>query len=95
MAARAATAAFGSLALASATYLTVNGASPRLVRADSGGRGLSTGMETVMDGAVFYTTRGGIARAPTSTSAPRIASTPTEHFLDQLPDGTMVVVNRQ
>ena len=84
--------------VACAAYYSRGGNPVRLVRAQSNSLDPPAREETMMgDGLFFYTSRGlHYVSPPPAPAAPaaRISSTPTEHVLEQLPCGTMVMVSR-
>ena len=84
--------------VACAAYYSRGGNPVRLVRAQSNSLEPPAREETMMgDGLFFYTSRGLHYVSPPPAPAARVArisSTPTEHVLEQLPCGTMVMVSR-
>ena len=83
--------------VACAAYYSRGGNPVRLVRAQSNSLEPPAREEAMMgDGLFFYTSRGlhYVSPPPAPAAPARISSTPTEHVLEQLPCGTMVMVSR-
>ena len=83
--------------VACAAYYARGGNPVRLVRAQSTVSSRRREETMMGDGLFFYTSRGlHYVSPPPAPAAPaaRISSTPTEHVLEQLPCGTMVMVSR-
>ena len=81
--------------VACAAYYARGGNPVRLVRAQSNSLEPPAREETMMGDGFFYTSRASLrVAAARRRRAPRISSTPTEHVLEQLPCGTMVMVSR-
>ena len=83
--------------VACAAYYSRGGHPVRLVRAQSNKLEPPEREEAMGDGLIFLSSRGlHYVSPPPAPAAPaaRISSTPTEHVLEQLPCGTMVMVSR-
>ena len=84
--------------VACAAYYSRGGNPVRLVRAQSNSLEPPAREETMMGDGLFFCTSRGLhyVSPPPAPAAPaaRISSTPTEHVLEQLPCGTMVMVSR-